>query len=101
VPEFEPRASLVAPELEWLASLSQEQFSAAFRGSAVKRAKWRGLVRNACVALGNSGVARDRAAYARVIQLLDRLASSDDPIVADHARWALDRLAVQESAASD
>jgi hypothetical protein len=53
------------------------------------------------VALGNSGVARDRAAYARVIQLLDRLASSDDPIVADHARWALDRLAVQESAASD
>ena len=31
-------------ELEWLASLSQEEFSTVFRHSAVKRAKWRGLV---------------------------------------------------------
>src|SRR5208282_5742609 len=53
---FEPRETLFAPELEWLASLSQQEFSAVFRGSAVKRAKWRGLVRNACVALGNSGI---------------------------------------------
>src|SRR5277367_5513877 len=63
---FQPRhalengSSLVAPELEWLASLSQQEFTAIFRGSAAKRAKWRGLVRNACVALGNSGIASDR-----------------------------------------
>ncbi len=85
--------SLFAPRLEWLASLSQEQFSAIFRGSAVKRAKWRGLVRNACVALGNSRVARGSPAYARVTALLHRLAASDDSLVADHARWALARLA--------
>jgi len=90
---LENKASLLAPELEWLASLSQADFSAVFRGSAIKRAKWRGLVRNACVALGNSGVAPDRETHSRVFRLLDRLASSDDPLIADHARWALARLA--------
>jgi len=87
------RISLFAPELEWLASLSQEQFSAIFRGSAVKRAKWRGLVRNACVALGNSRIQRDSPASPRIVDLLDRLAASNDPLIADHARWALTRLA--------
>jgi len=89
---FEPRQTLFAPELEWLASLSQQEFSAVFRGSAVKRAKWRGLVRNACVALGNSSIAPDQPAYPRVIRLLDRLASSEDAMISGHARWALARL---------
>ena len=84
--------SLFAPELEWLASLSQQEFSAAFRGSAVKRAKWRGLVRNACVALGNSKLAPGSAAHARVWKLLKRLASGEDELIADHARWALARI---------
>ena len=87
------RSSLLAPELEWLASLSQQEFSAAFRGSAVKRAKWRGLVRNACVALGNAKIAPDSPAHARVAQLLERLASGDDALIAEHARWALSRIA--------
>jgi epoxyqueuosine reductase len=72
--------------------LTQEEFSTIFRGSAVKRAKWRGMVRNACVALGNSGVERDSAAGKRVIGLLERLAGSDDAIIAEHARWAIARL---------
>jgi epoxyqueuosine reductase len=88
----ELRVSLFAPSLEWLASLSQEQFSAIFRGSAAKRTKWRGLVRNACVALGNSRLAPGSPAHARIIALLDRLAASDDSLIADHARWALARL---------
>lgn len=86
------RRSLLSPELEWLAGLSQREFSAIFRQSAVKRAKWRGLVRNACVALGNSAVDKSAAAYPRVIRLLDRLASSEDSLIAEHARWALARL---------
>jgi epoxyqueuosine reductase len=95
---FQPREalddgnSLVAPELEWLASLRQQEFSAVFRGSAAKRAKWRGLVRNACVALGNSGVTPDREPYSRVVELLDRLAAGEDSLIATHARWALDRV---------
>ena len=84
--------SLFAPELEWLASLSQQEFSEVFRRSAVKRAKWRGLVRNACVALGNSGITRDREAYPRVVALLKRLAGSEDSLIAEHARWALERI---------
>jgi epoxyqueuosine reductase len=82
------RFSLLWPALEWLAGLSQQEFSAIFRQSAVKRAKWRGLVRNACVALGNSRVEKSAAAYPRVICLLDRLASSEDSLIAEHAKWA-------------
>jgi epoxyqueuosine reductase len=87
--------SLFSPSLEWLASLTQEDFSRIFRGSAVKRAKWRGLVRNACVALGNSGVARESDAFQRVALLLSRLADSDDALIAEHARWALAKLTLR------
>ena len=93
--KMENSYSLLAPELEWLASLTQEEFSSIFRGSAVKRAKWRGLVRNACVALGNSKIARDSEAYSRVTLLLSKLADSDDALIAEHARWALARLALR------
>jgi epoxyqueuosine reductase len=92
-----PGISLLLPEMESLARLSEEEFSALFRGSAVKRAKFRGVVRNACVALGNSRVAPDSAAYAGVIQTLERLASSRDPLVSNHARWALKRLSISQS----
>jgi epoxyqueuosine reductase len=89
--------SLFAPELEWLVSLSQQEFSAAFRGSAVKRAKWRGLVRNACVALGNANVAPDSPAHERIAKLLERLASGEDALIAEHARWALKNLSGREN----
>ena len=88
--------SLFSPELEWLASLTQEEFSLIFRGSAVKRAKWRGLVRNACVALGNSQVPRESETYQRVSLLLGHLVDSDDALIAEHARWALTQLTLRE-----
>jgi epoxyqueuosine reductase len=88
--------SLFSPELEWLASLTQEDFSRIFRGSAVKRAKWRGLVRNACVALGNSHIDRESDTYQRISLLLSRLVDSDDALIAEHARWALRQLALRE-----
>jgi epoxyqueuosine reductase len=92
--KMENGGTLFAPELEWLASLSQEEFSRIFRGSAVKRAKWRGVVRNACVALGNSRLERGSETHARIVALLDRLAAADDSLLAEHARWALQRLGV-------
>jgi epoxyqueuosine reductase len=85
--------SLCLPELEWLAGLGEEEFGAAFRGSAVRRAKWRGIVRNACVALGNSRLRTDSAAYERVLTLLKKLGDAHDPMIAEHAKWALERLA--------
>jgi epoxyqueuosine reductase len=101
-PEFEPRQvqarseesthSLFAPELEWLASLSEADFREMFRGSAMRRAKWQGLVRNACVALGNSGVQAGTPAHARIVARLEALAASGDALMAEHARWALAQL---------
>jgi epoxyqueuosine reductase len=93
--KIENGATLFAPELEWLASLPQEEFSKIFRGSAVKRAKWRGLVRNACVALGNSRLAQGTDTHRCILTLLNRLASSNESLIAEHARWALGRLGVQ------
>ena len=87
--------SLFAPELEWLASLTQKDFSEIFRGTAVKRAKWRGLVRNACVALGNAQIERSSETYRRLTLQLSLLADSDDVLIAEHARWALAHLALQ------
>src|SRR6202453_5008617 len=90
--ESQPAATLFAPELEWLASLTQQEFNSVFRGSAVKRAKWRGLVRNACVALGNSEILRNSGTYPRVLALLANLAGSSDQLISEHAQWAISRL---------
>jgi epoxyqueuosine reductase len=90
--------SFLAPELEWMASLTQEEFSRIFRKSAAKRAKWRGVVRNACVALGNARIAEGSEARARVMSLLERLAASDDALIAEHARWAVERLSSSKGA---
>ena len=84
--------SLFSPELMWLASLSQEDFSRIFRDSAVKRAKWRGVVRNACVALGNSALSPGSPAHADAVSILERLTVCDDSLIASHARWAISRL---------
>src|SRR5580692_1830731 len=43
--------SFYLPRVEWLLELSEAEFRDLFRGSPVKRAKWRGLMRNACIAL--------------------------------------------------
>jgi epoxyqueuosine reductase len=79
--EFQPREGLVNPALEWLAEMSVEDFREKFRGSPVRRAKRTGVRRNAAIAMGNS---KDR----RFLPVLERLASDEDPIVAESARWA-------------
>ena len=84
--------SLYLPRLERLASLTEEEFRRIFRGSPVKRTKWRGLVRNACVALGNSGVRKGTPAYRRVVALLERLQASPEPWIAESALWARSRI---------
>jgi epoxyqueuosine reductase len=93
-PEFQPRqksteTSLLQPSLEWLAGMGEPEFRELFRGSAVKRAKWAGLVRNACVALGNSHVRPGGAEYARIVALLQRLTEYGISAIAESAHWAL------------
>lgn len=84
--------SLLLPRLEWLAGLSEAEFRELFNGSAIKRTKWRGLVRNACIALGNCDLRRGTAAHARASALLERLAASAEPVIAESAFWALSRI---------
>lgn len=90
---FAPREHLVAPELAWLLSLTEEDFRRLFQNSAVRRTKYRGLIRNACIAAGNS--ARGKRApdeNASLQARLTQLAASPDPLIAEHARWALAQL---------
>jgi epoxyqueuosine reductase len=86
--------SLFLPRLEWLAALDEADFRRVFRGSAIKRTKWRGLVRNACIALGNSEVHDGVPAYQRITELLRRLSTSEDSVIAESALWALSRIQV-------
>jgi epoxyqueuosine reductase len=84
--------SLYLPALEWLLGLSEAEFRDLFRGSPVKRAKWRGLMRNACIALGNSGLQRGMTVYVRIRVLLERLVASEDRVISESALWALSRI---------
>jgi epoxyqueuosine reductase len=84
-PAFEPRH--FAPALEELAAMTEEQFREAFRASPIQRAKYSGFLRNVAIAMGNSGREQFRGP-------LERLAESDDALVAEHARWALGRIGV-------
>jgi epoxyqueuosine reductase len=83
--EFAARRELVNPEMEWLARMSIDEFREVFRGSPVKRARFTGLRRNAAIAMGNSG-------DERFLAVLDELSRDADAMVAEHARWALQRL---------
>ncbi len=77
--------SLFNPAINTLAQLSEEDFHRAFAHSPIKRPKYRGWLRNLCVVMGNSG---DR----RFIPKLEELSRHDDPIIREHAEWALAQL---------
>lgn len=82
-PAFAPRREVPEPDLMRELSLTQEQFSQKFRGSAVKRAKRRGYLRNVAVALGNAQDAAALPALAKALQ------EDPDPLVRGHVAWAL------------
>ncbi|MEZ4279349.1 MAG: tRNA epoxyqueuosine(34) reductase QueG [Myxococcota bacterium] len=80
-----PREVWQAPSLAWILSLDEAGFLAATRGTALRRSRRRGLVRNALIAAGNAGLPSLRP-------LVARHAESDDAILREHARWALARI---------
>jgi len=84
--------SLFLPRLEWLGGLDETEFRKVFRTSPIKRAKWRGLIRNACNALGNARLSRGTATHARIMEVLERLSASTDSMIAESAHWALSRI---------
>jgi epoxyqueuosine reductase len=90
--EVEKKESLYLPRLEWLAEMTEAEFRQVFRGSAIKRTKWRGLVRNACIALGNCQFPENSSSRERVRALLHRLEASLEKTIRESARWALSRI---------
>ena len=83
---FLPRAELAAPALADLLALDDAAFRAVFAGSPIKRIGRERMVRNACIAAGNSG-------DARLAPALATLQSDASAVVAEAAGWALAALA--------
>ena len=82
-PVFQPRE--FAPALEKLAAMTEAEFRSIYRGTAVMRARYSGFLRNVAIAMGNRKLEKFRAP-------LEKLAASEDRVVAEHARWGLEQL---------
>ena len=87
---FAARPATSAMQLRDFLALTNEQFNALFRGSPIKRIKRRGFLRNVCVALGNVGTVADLAA-------LENSAREAEPLIAEHAAWAIERIQARAS----
>jgi epoxyqueuosine reductase len=89
--EFQPRPGVGSnPELIPLLSLTEEEFRQRFRLSPIRRTKRRGLLRNVCVALGNSG-------DIQAIPALRGALHDSEPLVRGHAAWALGRISGEQA----
>lgn len=82
---FAMRPEVAAMNLRDYLSLDDNKFRRLFRNSPIKRTKRRGLLRNVCVALGNVGTIDDLPA-------LERAAADAEPLIAEHAQWAIERV---------
>jgi epoxyqueuosine reductase len=82
---FVPRAELTAPALADVLALDDAGFRQVFAGSPVKRIGRNRMVRNAAIAAGNSG-------QVGLVPQLRALREDPDPVVAEAAAWAVDRL---------
>jgi epoxyqueuosine reductase len=83
--EFQAKEGLFWPEVERLLELSAEDWTRLIRGTPLKRAKVRGLLRNLMVVAGNSGLGR-------LVPKLRRFLDHDDETVREHAAWAVGKL---------
>jgi epoxyqueuosine reductase len=83
------RPDLAAPDLIELLQLDEAGFKSRFAGTPIMRTKRRGLLRNICVALGNTG-------DASALPALNQAAKDSEPLIAEHARWAMERIQSKE-----
>lgn len=79
---FAMREAISGVQLVDFLGISDEQFRLMFRGSPIKRIKRRGFLRNVCVALGNTGTPAD-------IPALEKAALDPEPLICEHAVWAI------------
>lgn len=84
---FERREDLRGLDPQEILGLDEATFRGRYSGTALMRAKWEGLRRNACVVLGNRGAAARPALPALGLALSD-----EDPVLRSHAAWAVARI---------
>jgi len=84
-PAFLPRAELTGPRLADLVRLNNEAFRTLFAGTAIKRIGRGRFVRNALIALGNSGDTTQ-------IPVAEALTGDPDVVVREAAHWAAAQL---------
>ena len=80
------RPGIAALPLAEILSLTPARFAEVFKGTAIKRLKLTGLLRNACVVAGNAG-------DAGLLPALVTLATQAPAVVRAHAVWAVRRIA--------
>lgn len=81
--ELTPREAYRHLRPEDVLTLSQSEFSSLFRNSSIKRAKRRGLARNAAVVLGNQRRPETLPTLVRALH------EHDEPLARGHSAWAL------------
>jgi epoxyqueuosine reductase len=74
-----------APKLVDVLALDRAAFNGRFKGTPLLRARRRGLLRNACVSAGNWG-------SPEALPALKRLLNDDEPLLREHAAWAIGRI---------
>jgi epoxyqueuosine reductase len=92
-PPGTPRSFGARPDLKGLDAveilgMDEATFRARYSGTPLMRAKWEGMRRNACLVLGNAADPGDF----RVRQALATATADPDPVVREHAAWALNSL---------
>jgi epoxyqueuosine reductase len=82
---FQPKSGLFWPEIDRLLDLTEDEWRAMIRGTSMKRAKIKGLLRNLMVVAGNSGVKE-------FLPKVQKFLTHEDEHVRSHAEWASRRL---------
>ena len=89
---FQPRPDLSPLEAVGLLFLDERQFQERFAHTPLARPGRSGLLRNACLVLGNAGDASH-------VPALMKASNDDNPIIRDAARWALERISHRDEVA--
>jgi epoxyqueuosine reductase len=87
---FQWRSDLGSLDPEEILAMGEATFRARFSGTALMRAKWEGMRRNACIVLGNRRRAGALPAMARALE-------GADEVVRGHAAWAIRSIGGPES----
>jgi epoxyqueuosine reductase len=89
---MQARRELINPALDWLATMDAKEFKRRFKGSPLERTGRKRLLRNAAIAMGNSG-------EERFLVQLEEWRAGEDAVLAEAAAWAQTRILTRRTSA--